>query len=109
MMGFMGGTSGSLVSSRPLQGLEAKVTDMGSQACLRDAPPRRSRHQSSGGLPWLAPPMMSHVPREGLVPGVPGTHPPGLVFICPFGLINLNCEHSGLAEFSKSLPRTLGA
>ena len=32
MMGFMGGTSGSLVSSRPLQGLEAKVADMGSQA-----------------------------------------------------------------------------
>ena len=109
MRGFMGRTSGSLVSSRPLQGLEAKVTDMGSQACLRDAPPRRSRHQSSGGLPWLAPPMMSHVPRRGWCLVSLGPTPPGLVFIWPFGLINLNCEHSGLAEFSKSLPRTLGA
>ena len=57
--------------------------------------------------------MMSHVPWEGLVPGVPGTCPtrtlPGLVFLCPFGLITLNHEHGSLAEFCESLQRLLGA
>lgn len=90
MMGFIGGASGSPVSTRPLQGLEAKVTYVGSQACLRDPPPRRTgapklRGASLGGTP----PMTSHVLRERLVPGVPGTCPtrplPGLVFSVRLG------------------------
>ena len=75
MMGFMGGASGSPVSTGPLWGLEAKVTYVDSQACLRDPPPRRTGALKFRGASLVfTPPMMSHVPwcLESLAPAPRG-------------------------------------